>query len=81
MSDAEIEAFVRDRDEALLSLDEAKIRAYMVKYSIRNIATTDEAFWRAIHKARTGIKNFPADEKQKSKIWLAARGSSHFDGK
>jgi hypothetical protein len=34
-------------------------------------------FWATIHKARTGAKDLPADERKKSRDWLAERGMTH----
>src|SRR3990167_4664280 len=60
--DVELAAFVKDRDAALLTLDETVIRAFGKKYDM--CAPIDpEVFWRGVHKARTAIVNFPADEK------------------
>ncbi len=73
-----IKQFVTDRDAALLSRDLAKITASMRKYGSPELPDS-EVGWRAIHKARTGIRNLSADEKQKSKDWLAAHGSAHMD--
>lgn len=69
--------FIRDRNEALLSLDLKKINAYMRKYGSVELPD-NEIGWRAVHKARTAILDLPADEKQKSKDWLAAHGSQHW---
>lgn len=65
--------FLKERDEALLSMDLVKINAMTKKFS-GPVLLDDEVGWCAIHKARTAITNFPADEKQKSKAWLAAHG-------
>ena len=76
----EIDTFVQDRNAALLSLDRTKIRRFARKYGVQ-MPTSEEAFWRAVHKARTGCKHLPARERSKSKAWLRERGSSsHDDG-
>ena len=78
MSDFKVANFVRDRDAALLTLDLSKINAYMRKYGSPELPD-NEVGWRAIHKARSAIVNFPADEKHKSKTWLFEHGSQHWD--
>lgn len=65
--------FIRDRDEALLSLDRQKIEAYLTKYG-SPIPPDDQIFWAGIHKARTAIKSISDEERQKSIDWLKARG-------
>lgn len=41
-----LEAFVKERNEALFSLDRKKIEAYMIKYGETEIAQTPDAvFW------------------------------------
>jgi len=46
-----IAEMVKDRDEALLSLDEKKIRAYAAKYGV-TMPTGWHSFWGGVHKAR-----------------------------
>jgi hypothetical protein len=72
-----IEEFVRERDEALLSMDKEKILAYMKKYGVR--LPPDELFWLIVHKARTGATSLPMAERAKSKEWLIAHGSHSLD--
>ena len=45
--------FVKDRDEALLSLDKDKIFAYLKKYGIFEYPVNEEVFWAGMHKARS----------------------------
>ena len=52
------EAFVKERNEALFSLDRKKIEAYMIKYGETEIAQTpDVVFWASVYKATCGIKD------------------------
>ena len=54
------EAFVKERNEALFSLDRKKIEAYMIKYGETEIAQTpDVVFWASVYKAICGIKDAP----------------------
>lgn len=69
-----MEAFLNDRNEALLSLDIDKINAYLRKYGSPELSN-DEVGWRAIHKARTAITAFSESERQKSRDWLAEHQS------
>lgn len=73
----DLEEFKRDRDEALLSLDKAKIEAYLRKYDAP-IAPDDNVFWASVHKARTGLNSLPEEERRKSEEWLSERGLSHW---
>jgi hypothetical protein len=66
--------FIRERNEALASLDEARIRAYARKYNSW-VPDHPETFWRAVHKAITAIPELPLELRRKSKAWLEARGS------
>lgn len=70
----DVEEFKRDRLEAFLSLDEAKIRAYMVKYGISYPTDLTHLFWAGVHKARTALDDMPEEEKQISRDWLISRG-------
>jgi len=77
MSD-ELATFTRERNEALLSLDEAKIRAHHAKWSPMPLPTDPHVFWGAIHKAITGIKTFPIEFRRSSKAWLDQRGLGNY---
>ena len=72
--------FLKDRDEALLSLDEQKIRDYMDKYNIQiEWSGIPEVFWRAVHKSRTAAKSLPMEARSLSKKWLIEHGSKPLD--
>lgn len=68
-------AFIKERDEALLSLDRSKIEVYLRKYQIP-IPQDDEVFWRGVHKAICAINSAPESAKKASKAWLREHGSS-----
>ena len=78
MSKTNHDEFLRDRREALLSLDRNIINAYCIKYDI-NLPSTDEAFWLAIHKARTASLDLPIEERRISKRYLLSVGSEPWD--
>lgn len=69
----DMEDFLRERTEALLSLDIAKINAYLANHGSVTLPN-NEMGWCAIHKARTGITDFPEQEKEISRQWLKERG-------
>ena len=71
------EEFYRQRYAALLSMDLATINAYLRRWGSPIVLTDDETSWGGIHKARTALPDFPADEKAKSKVWLAEHGYYH----
>ena len=51
-----IESFVKERNEALFSLDRRKIEAYLVKYGEGETAKApDMLFWASVYKAICGI--------------------------
>lgn len=64
---------VQERNEALGSLDEAKIKAYMKKYGCD---IPEPYFWPSIHKARLQIGSLSEEEKELSRTWLIEHGYS-----
>ncbi len=73
----DLDIFIRERNEALLSLDAEKIKTYMRKYDCP-IPTQETLFWASVHKARTAVTTFSDEERQKSVDWLTERKLSHF---
>lgn len=74
-----IEEFNKDRNEALLTLDEAKIRAYHDKWNPGMRLPDGEVFWGAVHKTITGIPSLPLEFRKKSKAWLDRRNLMSMD--
>ena len=70
--------FKKDREEALLSLDESKIRAYAAKYGSA-MPAGPEVFWSVVHKAITACTDFPLENRLASKQWLAERNLKSMD--
>lgn len=64
-----IEKFVRERNEALFSLDEKKIKDYAKKYGL-SLPEHPIVFWGAVYKSIYNITNSPQELKQKAKDWL-----------
>lgn len=65
--------FVKERDEALRSLDKAKIIAYSRKYGV-DIPKDEMTMWAGIHKARLMVTSMTAEEQQISRDWLKEHG-------
>lgn len=74
----DIAAYVKERDEALLSGDIDKVRDLYTKHNPGLRAPPHEVLEMAMHKARTAAINLPVAEREKSKAWLLERGLSHF---
>ena len=73
-----LEAFVKERNEALFSLDREKIEAYMIKYGETEISQTpDIVFWASVYKAICGIKDAPEAIVSKAKAWLHEHSKQH----
>ncbi|MEE0264276.1 MAG: hypothetical protein UD936_01485 [Acutalibacteraceae bacterium] len=70
-----IDEFIKERNEALFSLDEEKIRAYSKKYGVK-LPKSEKAFWGGVYKAIYNITNAPADLKEFAKNWLLINGFS-----
>lgn len=74
-----IEEFVKQRNEALFSLDRDKIiKFYELAYNkaeAEKFAKVDEkVFWAAVYKAICNIINAPEDLKAKAEKWLTENG-------
>ena len=54
----DLKDFVEERNEALFSLKEEKIRAYAKKYNI-SLPQSKYAFWKEIYLALSNIPNVP----------------------
>ena len=73
MDHFDIRQFVKERDEALLSMDREKMLAYCRKYGI-SIAPDEKVFLAGMHQARLGVLDIPEEEQVKSVIWLMQNG-------
>ena len=65
--------FVKERNEALLSLDEIKIKKFSKKYGV-TLSDNPLVFWAFIHKARIEIASFSEEVKEESRNWLLSLG-------
>lgn len=74
--------FIKERNKALLSLDEKKIDAYMKKYnSCCNKPKDKKVYWAGIHKAICNLYLVPENEitleqYERSYNWLKDNGFS-----
>lgn len=72
-----VASFVKERNDALFSLDRRKIEAYCAKYGDNDSADMpDVVFWAGVYKAICTIKNAPEDKVQIARTWLKAHGFS-----
>ena len=72
-----VASFVKERNDALFSLDRKKIEAYCAKYGDNDSADVpDVIFWAGVYKAICVIKNAPEDKVQIAQTWLKAHGLS-----
>lgn len=67
--------FVQERDAALLSLDEKRIKTYCRAWGVP-IPNSNEVFWRAVHKAVCNITSASTEQRRRSAQWLVAHGST-----
>lgn len=78
--DEEIAAFVKERDEMLLACDVDRMLDFYKKHNPDMPAPSDRLVAEMmLHKARTGVRSLPRDERLKSAMWLRERGYSTFD--
>ena len=67
--------FVQERNEALFSFDESKIREYAKKYCIP-MPKYKIVFWAAVCKSICNITGAPDDVRKRAAEWLAYHGFS-----
>ena len=70
-----IKKWVKDRDEAMLSLDKDKIVAFCKKNNVP-IPENETVFWAGVHKAILHINSATFEQKQNSFEWLIEHGFS-----
>ena len=72
--------FIKERNKALLSLDEKKIDTYMQKYNPNYKKPKDEkTYWAGVHKAICNLflvpeNNITLEQYEKSYQWLEKNG-------
>lgn len=70
----DMKEFVKERDEALLSLDETKIRAFLRKYGMAYVPINKLAWWAGIHKSILCIRSATPEQVERSEKWLVKHG-------
>jgi hypothetical protein len=70
IKDKKFQTFLKDRRNALLSLDRKIIIEYYQKYNIQ-LPADELSMWAGIHMARIECNDIPHDEKLKSRQWLS----------
>lgn len=78
--EAEIKAFVIERDAMLLDCDVNRMIAFHAKYNPNSPRFRNrEVAEAALHKARTGALSLPIEARLQSKRWLNERNMSSLD--
>lgn len=70
---SDLDTFLSDRDNALLSLDEQKIRAFGLKYSIP-FSDNPIVFWASVYKSVLAMKYCPTSIRRTAEDWLDSHG-------
>lgn len=68
--------YVKERNTALFSLDEATIRNFTRKYGLRELSPNPKVFWGAVYKAVLNTQECPADVAEKARSGLKRLGMS-----
>lgn len=72
-----LENFVKERNEALFSLDRNRIEAYLAKHGdATSENASDMVFWAGVYKAICRIKDAPEDVLKTAYNWLNENGFS-----
>ncbi len=72
---ARIASFVKERNEALFSLDRKRIEAYFEKRGL-DVPDNDIVFWAGVYKSICNITDAPAELVKKAEKWLYEHGMS-----
>lgn len=75
-----MEDFIKDRNEAFVSMDKEKIIAYCKKYNV-TLPEDNETFWAGVHKTICNLyllqdSPITIEQYNKSYDWLAEHGYS-----
>ena len=65
----DLSQIVKERDEAILSLNKEKIMSYMNKYGVK-MPSNELVFWAGVHKAVLRIDSATKEQREKSAKWL-----------
>ena len=75
----EIAAFVKERNEVLLSGDIDRCSAFLTKHNPGFSPSTRLVAEIMMHKARMAVLSLPIEARKESKKWLTDRGYFSFD--
>lgn len=75
MNGCEMRKFVKERNDALLSLDKEKIQQYCNKYGIP-IPLDEKLFWASVHLSIVHLNAGTDEQKLISVVWLRQNGFS-----
>ena len=67
--------FIQERDAALLSLDEERVKKYCRAWGVP-IPDSNEVFWLSVHKAICNITSASTEQRRRSAQWLAEHCST-----
>ena len=70
-----VNAYVKERDEAFLSLDKKKIMKFCRRWHIC-LPDNETVFWCGVHKVIVNINSATEEQKRKSYEWLKEHGFS-----
>jgi hypothetical protein len=68
-NDPDVQRLLKARREAFTSLDEKKIRAYMIECNIPT-PSSNEVFWKGVHMARAAMVDIAMELREKSIDWM-----------
>ena len=68
-------SFVKERNEALFSLDRKRIEEYF-KSRGSEVPENDTVFWAGVYKCICNITDAPAELKEHADFWLRCHGMS-----
>lgn len=72
----DIAEFIKERNEAILSLDKDRILKYCQKYNV-SLSNDEIIFWASVHKTVCSINTATEEQRKHSKQWLSEHGFSH----
>lgn len=75
----DIDKFLKERDEALISGDITKVMAFHNLYNPEKPMTDPKMAEIVLHKGRTACLSLPLEVRKKSKAWLTLNGFHSMD--
>ena len=68
-----IKKFLKERNEAIFSLEKEKIEAYCKKYDVP-VPENEQVFWAGVYKSILAIKSSPEHLRLEASEWLDGHG-------